>query len=74
LNSICYIVIAAPAAAFFIVDAARRVFHPETNRILRAYGLNKSHWQPVLDKYIDVSQIPVDLGGFNKLNGLEQDY
>jgi len=69
------IVVNLPTAAEPILNAARAVFHPDTNRILQIFGVNKNKWTQVLAKYFDMdNQLPPELGGSKIYKGMEDDF
>jgi hypothetical protein len=65
--------LSAPAIADLAVRAARGVFHPETNRILKFYGVNKKDWVPPLEKYFEWSELPTEIGGQKEYEEIESD-
>jgi hypothetical protein len=62
-----------PAVAEPILRASRGLLHPETNKILFAYGTNPEVWKKALNQFIDMSELPPELGGTKRLmfNGNE---
>jgi len=62
-----------PSAAEPILIASRRLLQMETQNALHVYGTNRKIWLEALTQAIDITELPVDVGGYKPYNNSEVD-
>jgi len=61
-------------AETLLLAPARNLVHPETNRIMLAFGTNRNVWLNEMLKSIDINELPTALGGSKMFKTVEDDY